>query len=123
MTLNYHQQLWNQIRTKPRVKRLAVCLVMAAMVPCQAIATEIDLTRYLSEHVKSSEESDIHEASFFGVAGSARLIINAAGRTTAINRTGQCPCNILLYSRCSYCKLGIVIVDSSFELCHMLEIR
>ena len=99
MTLNDHQQLWNQICTKPRVKRLAVSLVMVAMLPCQAIAAEIDLTRYLFEHVKSSEEPDIHEASFFGVPGSARLIINTAGSevdaTIQLNGTAVAGANSL----------------------------
>ncbi len=79
MTPNYHQQPWNQIRTKRGMKRMAACLVMAAMVPCLVIAAEIDLTRYLSEHVKTSEKPDIHEASFFGVAGNARLFVDTAG--------------------------------------------
>lgn len=87
MILRYHRQLqartWEKIQrrfqVRRRVARLAFCLFGAVVVPLQVVATEIDFTRYLFQHVKSPGDPAVHEASFFGVAGSARLIVNSKG--------------------------------------------
>ena len=67
------------MRFQRLVACLALCLVGAAVGPDQAAATEIDLTRYLFQLHENAEESRLHEASFFGVPGSARLIVDSKG--------------------------------------------
>lgn len=74
-----------------RVGRLVACLVLAATVPLQVNAAEIDLTRYLSHHVGSATQGQpgVKEGSFFAVPGSARLIVTGldgeAGATIQLN--------------------------------------
>ena len=87
MTLGFQRQrpaqTSSKIRTKFQVQRLVVCLTLClfgtAVGPHRAWAIEIDLTRYLVQHDMNAGESGIHEASFFGVPGSARLIVDSAG--------------------------------------------
>ena len=63
------------------------CLILAAILPCQAIATEIDFTRHLSQHADTPADSGIYTESFFGVPGNARLIVIRTG--TGISPTIQ----------------------------------
>ncbi len=67
------------LRFQRLVACLALCLVGAAVGPYQAAAMDIDLTRYLFQLHANAEESRLHEASFFGVPGSARLIVDSTG--------------------------------------------
>lgn len=65
------------------------CLVLALILPLPADAGEIDLTRYLSQHVGGSGELAPRTYSFFAVPGGARLIVvspdNEINATIRIN--------------------------------------
>ena len=62
--------------------RLPSCLlVLAAVVPIHANSVEIDFTRYLASHAVGPMAADADPIAFFGVPGSARLIVTSSGNT------------------------------------------
>ena len=67
---------------------LALLLALTAMLPLEAHATAIDLTRHFSQHESGARVA--YETSFFGVAGEARLIVmNSAGADVAVRLNGR----------------------------------
>lgn len=58
---------------------LAVSLIVVALMPPYTTAVQIDFTRHLSRYDQGTRDSLIAQDSFFGVPGSARLIVTGAG--------------------------------------------
>ncbi|MBT4520077.1 MAG: hypothetical protein HOC23_08725 [Halieaceae bacterium] len=66
---------------------IATLLIVTAVLPSPADAAIIDFTRHLSHHETSNGKSVTDDASFFGVAGSARLLVTATNSN--VNATVQ----------------------------------
>ena len=69
-------------RVNDRATLLLLCLSLMLIVPRLAGAATIDLTRLVAQYStlynKSADESRVHEESFFGVPGQARLIVTGS---------------------------------------------
>jgi catechol 2,3-dioxygenase-like lactoylglutathione lyase family enzyme len=67
-----------------QVKLFYGCLVVTALLPFHALATEINFTRHLSQYTWGPGEQEILRDSFFGVPGSARLIVTSPGNEARV---------------------------------------
>ena len=74
-------------RTKLLIGLLAFFLMLMTTAPPYANAAAIDFTRHLSQHSNGTGKSVINQDSFFGVPGSARLIVTSSSE--AISATIQ----------------------------------
>ncbi len=78
-----------QLRTKLFFGLLSFFVFLPAIVPLQANAEVIDFTRYLSQYQTSknsiADKSATNQNNFFGVPGSARLMITTSGDVAGVN--------------------------------------
>ncbi len=81
MRLAYHFQL----RTELFADLLAFFLILTVIAPLHANAASIDFTRHLSTYSNNTDNPLTHQDTFFGVPGSARLIVTSSGKTISAN--------------------------------------
>ena len=78
-----------QLRTNLFFGLLSFFVFLHAIVPLQANAEVIDLTRFLSQYQSSkyniADKSAFNQNKFFGVPGSARLIVTTSGDVKGVN--------------------------------------
>ena len=62
---------------------LAVFLIVIAVLPAHISSAQIDFTRHLGNYVQGMGDSEVTQNSFFGVPGSARMIVSASGEAVS----------------------------------------
>jgi catechol 2,3-dioxygenase-like lactoylglutathione lyase family enzyme len=79
-----HKADYTQLRIKRFFSMLTVLVFSIVSIPLQAGAEVIDFTRFLSRYSAADNSNVDKQKSFFGVPGSARLIITTAGQIAGV---------------------------------------